>query len=93
MDKSSDNHKIFIRKKNFELLSEKQFNKKEKKAPSSSNMPYNMATDTNQLARHKYYQIMQLKMKRNIFLTEVGLVIQPLMFWLGVSPDGLISDK
>ena len=52
-----------------------------------------MATDTNRLARHKYYEIMQRKMKRNIFLTEVGLVIQPLMFWLGVSPDGLISDK
>ena len=32
-------------------------------------------------------------MKRNIFLREVGLVIQPLLFWLGASPDGLIYDK
>ena len=32
-------------------------------------------------------------MKRNIFLREAGLVIQPLLFWLGASPDGLIYDK
>ena len=27
-------------------------------------------------------------MKRDIFLREAGLVIQPLLFWLGTSPDG-----
>ena len=35
---------------------------------------------------------MQYKMKRNIFLREAGL-IQPLVFWLGAKPDGLIYDK
>ena len=33
-----------------------------------------------QVARSKYYEIMQYKMKRNIFLREAGLVIQPLLF-------------
>ena len=28
-----------------------------------------------------------------LFLREAGLVIQPLLFWLGASPDGLIYDK
>ena len=32
-------------------------------------------------------------MKRNIFLREVGLVIQRLLFQLGASPEGLIYDK
>ena len=32
-------------------------------------------------------------MKRNIFFREAGLAIQPLLFWLGASPDGLICDK
>ena len=36
---------------------------------------------------------MQSKMKRNIFLREAGVVIQPLLFWLGASPDGLNYDK
>ena len=53
-----------------------------------------MAADTNQpVARRKYYEIMQYKMKRNIFLRETGLNIQPLLFWLGVRPDGLIYDE
>ena len=39
------------------------------------------------------YEIIQYKMKRNIFLREIGLVIQPLLFWLATRPDGLISDK
>lgn len=32
-------------------------------------------------------------MKRDIFLREAGLVIKPLLFWLGTSPDGLSYDK
>ena len=32
-------------------------------------------------------------MKRNIFLREVGLVLQPLLFWLATRPEGLIYDK
>ena len=39
------------------------------------------------------YEIMQYKMKRNIFLRETGLNIQSLLFWLDVSPEGLIYDK
>ena len=32
-------------------------------------------------------------MKRNIFLRVAGLVVQPLLFWLGASLDELIYDK
>ena len=46
-----------------------------------------------QVARSKYYEIMQYKMKRNIFLREAGLVIQPLLFQSGASPDELICDN
>ena len=43
-----------------------------------------MAADANKL---------QCRMKRNIFLRDAGLIIQPLLFWLGASPDGLNYDK
>ena len=36
---------------------------------------------------------MQHKMKQNIFLGEAELAVQSLLFWLGISPDGLIYDK
>ena len=35
---------------------------------------------------------MKLKIYRNINVREAGLVINPLLFWFGASPDGLVLD-
>ena len=30
---------------------------------------------------------------RNVIVRETGLVIQPNLFWLAASPDGMVSDN
>ena len=70
-----------------------EFSKKEKKNPKFVQDVLKHGHRYEPVARCKYYEIMQYKMKQNIFLREAGPVIQPLLFWLGASPDGLICDK
>ena len=36
---------------------------------------------------------MKFHLNRNIDIRETGLVLQPKLFWLAASPDGLVSDK
>ena len=76
-----------------ESLFENEFSKKEKKILKfvQDVLKHGHRYETD--ARRKYYEIMQYKMKWNIFLKEAELVIQPLLFWFGASPDGLIYNK
>ena len=43
-------------------------------------------------ARQNYTQYMKFVLKHDINVRESGLVIQPNLFWLAASPDGLVSD-
>ena len=36
---------------------------------------------------------MKFHLNRTIDIRETGLVLQPKLFWLAASPDGLVSDK
>ena len=45
------------------------------------------------IARQIYIDITKFKLKHNVSVTETGIVIQPLLYWLAASPDGLITDK
>ena len=36
---------------------------------------------------------MKSKLKHNVLVRETGIVIQPLLYWLSASPDGLITDE
>ena len=36
---------------------------------------------------------MKFHLNKNIDIRETGLVLQPKLFWLAASPDGLVSDK
>ena len=36
---------------------------------------------------------MKFKLKYNVSVRETGVVIQPLLYWLAASPDGLITDE
>ena len=36
---------------------------------------------------------MKFHLNKNIDVREIGLVLQPKLFWLTASPDGLVSGK
>ena len=36
---------------------------------------------------------MKFKLRHNVSVRETGVVIQPLLYWLAASPDGLITDE
>ena len=87
-------HRIFSRKKNFSTLADSLLNPK-----SSSELPQTVRDALNHgsiyegVARETYYNFMKYKLKRDVHIRECGLVVQPSLFWLGASPDGLIIDK
>ena len=45
------------------------------------------------IARQIYIDVMKSKLKHNVSVRETGIVIQPLLYWLAASPDGLITDE
>lgn len=44
-------------------------------------------------ARDMYTNYLKHTLQHDIDVRETGIVIQPNLFWLAASPDGLISDK
>ena len=44
------------------------------------------------IARQIYVNVMKFKLK-HVSVGETGIVIQPLLYWLAASPDGLITDE
>ena len=36
---------------------------------------------------------MKFKLKQDVSVRETGIVIEPLLYWLAASPDGLITDE
>ena len=45
------------------------------------------------VAKQKFFDYMTYVLKRNVMIRETGLVVQPNLFWLGASPDGLFFDS
>ena len=45
------------------------------------------------LAREKYENVLKFELRRNVCIRETGLVIQPNLFWVGASPDGMVIDR
>ena len=43
-------------------------------------------------ARENYTQYLKFVLKHDISVRETSLLIQPNLFWLASSPDGLVSD-
>ena len=44
-------------------------------------------------ARQIYIDVMEFKLKHNVSVRETGIVIQPLLYRLAASPEGLITDE
>jgi len=46
--------------------------------------------DYENVAKQKFFDYLTFVLKRNVMICETGLVVQPYLFWLGASPDGLL---
>ena len=88
---SSNAHKVLIRQKNFETLTENLF-VKNKKCSNITQEALNHGKIFEPIARQIYIDVMKFKLK-HVSVRETGIVIQPLLYWLAASPDGLITDE
>ena len=91
---SSKAHSIFTRKRNFETLVESILNPQPKsQLPSNVRDALDYGIHNEPIARGKYIDILKYELKRDINVREAGLVVQPNLFWVAASPDGLITDR
>ena len=88
---SSNAHKVLIRQKKFETLTENLF-VKNKKCSNITQEALNHGKIFEPIARQIYIDVMKFKLK-HVSGRETGIVIQPLLCWLAASPDGLITDE
>ena len=88
---SSEAHKVLIRQKKFETLTENLF-VKNKKCSNITQQVLNHGKKFEPIARKIYIDVMKFKLK-HVSVRETGIVIQPLLYWLAASPDGLITDE
>ena len=91
---SRNAHRVFIRKRNFQTLAESLLNPNvESNLPPATRDAFRHGRIYEPVAREKYLDVMKFHLNRNIDIRETGLVLQPKLFWLAASPDGLVSDK
>ena len=91
---SSNAHRVFIRKRNFETLAESLVNLNlESNLPAATRDPFRHGRIYEPGASDKYLDVMKFHLNRNTDIRESGLVLQPKLLWLAASPDGLVSDK
>lgn len=86
-------HSILKRQRNFENLAKEFLRNKtliEQPLFIQERMRHGLIYEP--VAREKYSTVMQFKLKRKVEVRETGLVIQPSIFWLAASPDGLAYD-
>ena len=83
-----------MRKRNFQNLSESFLNPDlESDLPAANRDAIRHGRMYEPIARKQYLDVMKFYLNRNIDIRETGLVLQPKLFWLAASPDGLVSDK
>ena len=91
---SSICHKVFIRKRNFENLCRELINPKgSDKLPANVKEALNHGKKYESKARDAYVDVLRMKLSHSVFVTKTGIVIQPSLYWLAASPDGLVIDE
>ena len=91
---STQANKILIRKINFETLLEEIVNPKtDDQLPTIVKEALKHGEMYEDTARKLYNRYLKYDLKHDINVRECGIVIQPNLFWLGASPDGLVTDK
>ena len=88
---SSNAHKVLLRQKNFESLTENLFFKNKKRS-NITKEALNHGKKFEPIPRQIYIDVMKFKLK-HVSVRETGIVIQPLLYWFAALPDGLITDE
>ena len=95
---SSKLHRIFTHQRNFETLCTEIINLcdfEDLSAKVKESLNHGKIFESK--ARELYIDVVRLKLRHLDLVLETGLVIQPSLFWLAASPDGLVayqtSDK
>ena len=89
---SSQAHKIFIRKRNFSTLCKCRLKVGLKNVPKSVKDALNHGKEYESVALEKFHDFLTWKLKENVTIRATSLV-EPYLFWLGASPDGLIIEN
>ena len=95
---SSKCHRLFTCWRNFETLCTEIINPCDfEDLPAKVKEALNHGESFESRAHELYIGVMRLKLRHFVLVHETGLVIQPSLFWLAASPDGLVeyqtSDK
>ena len=86
--------KFLLENRSFETLADNLLNPKpEKDLPVAIRDAFRHGRIYEPVVREKYIDIMRYHLNRDVRVRETGLVVQPLLFWLAASPDGLVTDK
>ena len=87
-------HKIYIRKKKFDTLVQQLINThKNVEYPKFIQESLDHGHIYESHAQEKYIEVLRSKLNHNISVRKTGIVIQPNLFWLSASPDGLVFDE
>ena len=89
---ASQVHRISIRKRQFGSLADQFVTNEAKEKPDLVKKKLKHGTHFEPVARDKYMEILKFQESRPIRVREIGLVVNPVLFWLGCSPDGLVFD-
>ena len=87
-------HILFVHKRNFEALANQLLKDSNENALSERTRDnFKHGRTYEPIARKQYADYMKIGLKHSIDVRETGIVVQPKLFWLAASPDGLITDK
>ena len=89
---ASQVHRISIRKRQFGSLADQFVTNEAKEKPDLVKKKLKHGAHFEPVARDKYMEILKFQESRPIRVREIGLVVNPVLFWLGCSPDGLVFD-
>lgn len=87
---SSQAHKVFIRKRNFESLVVSLRGKTN--YPKFVQKALNHGKKFEKVAMQKFHDLMVYRLQKPVIIRSTGLVVQPYLFWVGASPDGLLLE-
>ena len=91
---SSNAHKVITRKRNFESLADQLLNpKSESELPQMVQDAFKHGREYEPVARRQYEEYLKYSLRHDVSVWETGIVVQPHLFWLAASPDGLVTDK
>ena len=91
---SSKAYMVYTRKRHFEsLVNSLQDAKPKSELPQTVQDAMNHGIIYEPIAREKYFNILKYELRRDVNIRETGLVIQPNLFWVAASPDGMVIDS